>query len=130
MFYNHIFWSTLILLFCSALNINVYLEFTGPNNTLKKLIGLVGSIGLIAGSLRFIMLSLTFNWWWFIAGMGTFLLGVGVFSYLFRSKIRDVLGVLNLLFIPYLWWFGSQYNILGSTHWFYNLADSIRSLLA
>ena len=119
-----------MLLFFSALNINVYLEFQGASKILKKLIGLMGSIGLVAGSIRFIMLSLTFNWWWFIAGMGTFLLGVGVFSYLFRSKIKDVLGVLNLLFIPYLWWYGSQFNTLVSTHWFYSLAESIRGFFA
>lgn len=130
MFYNHLFWITIAILFCSALNINVYLEFAGTNKNLKKSVGLMGSIGLVAGSIRLIMLSLAYNWWWFVAGMGTFLLGVGIFSYLFRSKIKDVLGVLNLLIIPFLWWYGSQFNTILSTEWFYNLVDSIRSFFA
>lgn len=125
MLHNHIFWITQALLFSSALNINSYLEYSGTNKILKKSIGAIGALGLIAGSIRFLMLSFQHNWWWFFGGIGTFLLGVGVFSYLFRSKIKDVLGVLNLLIIPFLWWYGSRFNTMLNSDWFYDLVNTI-----
>lgn len=130
MFYNHLFWTTQALLFSSALNTNAYLEFRGTNKILGNSIGAVGVLGLLAGSVRFIKYSVQHNWWWFFGGMSVFLLLVGVFSYFFRNKIRDVLGIANLLIIPFLWWYGSRFNTLLSAEWFYDLIEGISGFFA
>ncbi len=130
MFYNHLFWITLILLFCSALNIKIYFSCKQFDKILLNSIGLFGLIGLIAAHINLIILSLQFNWWWFFSGVCLFLLGVGIFSYLFRSRVKIVFGILNFLFIPFLWWYGSKFNTILSTDWFYDLVEGIRNLFA
>lgn len=130
MFYNHLFWTTLTLLFCSAINIKVYFDFSGTNKTLRNSIGLLGLFGAIAAHINLIILSLEFNWWWFVAGIGCFLLSVGIISFLFRTKNILYLGVLNFLLIPLFWIYGSQFNTLLSTDWFCYIADSIQSFFA
>ena len=130
MFYNHLFWITLILLFCSALNIKIYLTCKQFDKNLLNSIGFFGLIGLIAAHIYLIILSLQFNWWWFFSGVSLFLLGVGIFSYLFRSRIKIVFGILNFIIIPFLWWYGSKFNTILSTDWFSDLADSISNIFA
>ena len=130
MFYNHVFWITLVLIFCSALNINTYLEYYGDNKILKRSIGVMGSFGIIAGSVTFILLSIEYNSWWIIGGIGASLLLIGVFSDLFRSKIKNVLGIVNLLFIPLIWWFGSKFNTIHSFDWFYDMIGSVHGFFA
>ncbi len=130
MFCNHLFWITLALLFCSAMNINAYFEFSGSSKTLRRSIGVMGVLGLIAGFIRFIILSIEYNWWWMVVGMGTFLISVGILSYLFRHKIRDLFGILNFIIIPFFWWYGSPFNTVLSTDWFYDLLEAITKFFA
>ena len=130
MFYNHLFWIALALLFCSAMNIKVYFEFSGTNKILRNSIGFFGLLGFIAAHIKLIMLSMQFNWWWFFCGIGVFLLSVGIISFLFRHKIRDVFGILNFLIIPFFWWYGSPFNTLLSTDWFYDLVEAITNFFA
>ncbi len=130
MFYDHVLWSTLALLFCSAMNINVYLEYSGKSKALQRSIAIFGIVGLTAGFLRFVMLSVEYNWWWLIVGMTTFLLSVGILSFLFRHKIRNVFGILNFILIPFFWWYGSRFNTTLSFEWFYSFVDIIRNLFA
>lgn len=125
MFNNLIFWSTLAVLFCSAMNINVYFEYRGSSKVLKRSIGLLGVLGLLAGAIQFIVLSIEHNWWWLIGGLGTFLLSVGILSYLFRHKIRYFFGIINFILIPFFWWYGSSFNNLLSHDWFYDFVDNI-----
>ncbi len=49
MFTHHLFWTTLALLFCSAMNINAYFKYSGTNLILHNSIGILGMIGLIIG---------------------------------------------------------------------------------
>lgn len=130
MFYNHLFLTSLVLLFCAAINIKAYFDFSGTNKILRNSIGLLGLLGIIAAHVNLIILSLEFNWLWFVVGVGCFLLSVGIISFLFRSKKILHLGVLNFLLIPFLWWYGSQFNTLLSIDWFYDLADGIRCMVA
>ena len=130
MFYNHLFWIALAILFCSAMNIYVYFEFDGTNKTLRKSTGALGVLGLIVGHINLVMLSLQFNWWWFFGGIGTFLLSAGILSFLFRYKVRNIFGILNFLIIPFFWWYGSKFNTLLSFDWFYDLVESSRNFFA
>ena len=130
MFYNHVFWITLVLIFCSALNINTYLEYYGDNKILKRSIGVMGSFGIIAGSVTFILLSIEYNSWWLVGGIGVSLLLIGVFSDLFRCKQKNCLGIINLLLIPFIWWYGSKFNTILSFDWFYDIIGSVRSFFA
>ena len=130
MFYNHIFWITLALLFCCAMNIKVYSKFSGTNMILKNSIGIIGLIGFIAAHVNLVMLSLKFNWLWFSGGIGLFLISVGVLSLLFRSRISSFFGIINFILIPFFWWYGSKFNTQLSTDWFYDLIESIRNFFA
>lgn len=126
MFENHFFWMALILFFLSVININVFLDYKKDGKNLTKVIGIVGVLGMLAGLLRLIILSLLFNWWWFIGVSGISLLAIGVFSYLFRSKVSFILATINLLAIPLVWWYGSQLNTEIAFSWFYNSLDAIK----
>lgn len=128
MFTHHLFWVTLALLFCSAMNINVYFKFKGRNIILQDSIGILGMLGLITGHARLIMLSIELNWWWFFGGLAVSVLSIGVLSFLFRSKISSFFGIINFILIPFFWWYGSQLNTLLSFDWFYSLVDIIRNL--
>ena len=128
MFTHHLFWVTLALLFCSAMNINVYFKYKGPNIILHDSIGILGVIGLLAGHVKLFILSLEFNWWWFFAGLGISVLSIGILSFLFRSKISSFFGLINFILIPFFWWYGSQFNTILSFDWFYSLVDMIRNL--
>ena len=130
MFTHHLFWITLALLFCAAMNVNVYLKFDGKNTILQKSIGILGVAGLMAGHIRLFVLSLQFNWWWFFGGLVISVVSIGILSFLFRSKIRSFFGVINFILIPFFWWYGSQLNTILSFDWFYNLIDMTNNLLA
>ena len=127
MFTNHLFWITLALLFCSAMNINVYFRHIGPNMVLQNSIGILGAFGLVAGHVKLVMLSLEFNWWWLGGGLAVSVLSIGVLSILFRNKISSFFGIINFILIPFFWWYGSQFNTILSFDWFYSLVDIIRN---
>ncbi len=130
MFTHHLFWVTLALLFCSAMNINAYFKFRGTNLILHNSIGILGMLGLIAGHTRLIMLSLEFNWWWFFGGLAISVVSIGILRVLFRSKLSLFFGIINFIVIPFFWWYGSRFNTILSFNWFYSLVDIIRNLFA
>ncbi|HHW81014.1 MAG TPA: hypothetical protein GX746_04890 [Bacteroidales bacterium] len=127
MFTHHLFWITLALLFCSAMNINVYFKYSEQNMALQNSIGVLGILGLLAGHTKLVMLSLEYNWWWLVAGLAVSILSIGVFSFLFRSKMSSFFGIINFIVIPFLWWYGSRFNTILSFDWFYSLVDIIRN---
>ena len=127
MFDHHLFWTTLALLFCSAMNINVYFKYSEQNMALQNSIGVLGILGLLAGHTKLVMLSLEYNWWWLVAGLAVSILSIGVFSFLFRSKMSSFFGIINFIVIPFLWWYGSRFNTILSFDWFYSLVDIIRN---
>ena len=127
MFTHHLFWITLALLFCSAMNINVYFKYSEQNMALQNSIGVLGILGLLAGHTKLVMLSLEYNWWWLVAGLAVSILSIGVFSFLFRSKMSSFFGIINFIVIPFLWWYGSRFNTILSFDWFYSLIDAIRN---
>lgn len=119
MIQNHLFWMAVALFFCSAINLNVYKEYNKHIKIWPKVIGIVGGLGFIGGLVRLFTLSMKFNWWWAMAISGTSLLSIGVFSYLFRKKTSVVLGTINIVLIPILWWYGCMFNTSLSHDWFY-----------
>lgn len=128
MFTHHLFWVTLALLFCAAMNVNVYFKYNGTKTFIQDSIGILGVLGLIAGHARFFMISLELNWWWFFGGIAISVLSIGVLSFLFRSKISSFFGIINFILIPFLWWYGSRFNTILSFDWFYNLVEFINKL--
>lgn len=127
---HHLFWATLALLFCAAMNINVYFKFNGSNIILQDSIGTLGILGLLTGHARLIMYSLEFNWWWFFGGLGVSVISIGVLSFLFRRKISSFFGFINFVLIPFFWWYGSRFNTVLSFDWFYNFLDFTNKIFA
>lgn len=125
MLHHHLFWVTLAILFCSAMNIKVYLKFVGTNIFLKNSIGLLGWTSLIAGHIRLFMLALEFNWWWFFGGLAISVVSIGVLSFLFRSRVSLFFGKINFVLIPFFWWYGSKFNTIFSYDWFYSIVEGI-----
>ena len=130
MFTHHLFWVTLALLFCAAMNVNVFFKYKGENIILQDSIGILGVLGLLTGHARLIIYSLEFNWWWFIGGLGISVASIGILSFLFRSKISSFFGIINFVLIPFFWWYGSKFNTILSFDWFYSLVDMIRNFFA
>ena len=95
MFTHHLFWVTLALLFCAAMNINVYFKYSGSNTILQDSIGILGIFGLITGHARFFMISIELNWWWFFGGITISVVSIGLFSFLFRSRISSFFAIIN-----------------------------------
>ena len=127
MFTHHLFWITLALLFCSAMNINVYFKYSEQNMALQNSIGVLGILGLLAGHTKLVLLSLEYNWWWLVAGLAVSVLSIGVLSFLFRSKMSSFFGIINFILIPFFWWYGSRFNTILSFDWFYSMVDAIRN---
>lgn len=125
MFTHHLFWVTLALLFCSAMNINVYFKYNGSNLLLQNSIGILGMLGLITGHARLFMISFELNWWWFFGGIAISVLSIGVLAFLFRWKMSFLFGIINFILIPFFWWYGSRFNTVLSFDWFYSLVDGI-----
>lgn len=123
---NHLFWMAVALFFCSTVNLNVYSEYRQSLRILPYFIGGAGILGMIGGFVRLISLSLTFNWWWFLGISATSLIIIGIFALFSRVKIRLIIGALNILIIPLVWWFGSKFNSLLTFDWFYDLLEAIR----
>lgn len=130
MFTHHLFWVTLALLFCSAMNVNVYFRTTKNKSILRESIGILGIIGLLAGHSRLFLISLKLDWWWFFGGIAVSVVSIGVLSFLFRNKISSFFGLINFVLIPFFWWYGSKFNTVLSFNWFYSLVDGIRSFFA
>ena len=130
MFAHHLFWVTLALLFCAAMNVNVFFKSNGKKTILQDSIGILGILGLLTGHARLIIYSLEFNWWWFFGGLGISVVSIGILSFLFRSKISYFFGIINFILIPFFWWYGSRFNTILSFDWFYSLVDMIRNFFA
>lgn len=125
MLYNHLFWLLVVLFFTSAINLNVYKEYKDSIILLPKIIGTLGLLGILVGFSKLIITSLEYNWWWFLNVSLVSLLSIGVFSFLFRKKASVVIGTINILFIPFIWWYGSKFNTVISSDWFYNTIEAI-----
>lgn len=130
MLQNHLFWLAVVLFFSSAININVYWEYRKTIPVLSYIIGLVGLFGLIGWSVRLFALSVTFNWWWLLGVGASSLLITGVLSFFTREKISLLIATFNILFIPWLWWYGSKFNSTATFNWFYNLVDAIQDFFS
>ncbi len=127
MIFNHLFWMAVVLFILSVINLNIYLEYRRPCRVLPYAIGIVGVIGMMAGFLRLILLSLAFNWWWLIGISGTSLLLIGILAHLSQVKYRLAIGAVNIVIIPFVWWYGSQFCSNVTFNWFYNIVDAIES---
>lgn len=130
MFYNHLFWMAIALFLCAAININAYLEYHKTIRILPSIIGLAGLFGLVGWTIRLFSLAMTFNWWWMVGIGGASLIITGIFSYLTRNKISVMIGTINIVLIPLLWWYGSKFNSTATFDWFYNLIDAIQEFFA
>ena len=128
MLHNHLFWLAVALFFCSAININAYLEYKKEIRVLPHVIGVVGLFGLIGWSVRLFTLSLTFNWWWLLGVGAVSLIITGLLSFFTREKISVVIGTFNIVFIPLLWWYGSRFNSSMNYNWFYNLMNAVKEI--
>ena len=127
MFSNHLFWMVAILFLCSAVNLNVLKEYRHSIRVLPYIIGIVGVFGMFGGLVTIIDLSIRFQWWWFFAFAVVGLFLIGIFSYLTRNKISVYLGTINILFIPFIWWYGSRLNTTLTCDWFYNIVGGIQN---
>ncbi len=123
MLYNHLFWMAIALFLCAAININAYLEYHKTIRILPSIIGLAGLFGLVGWTIRLFSLAMTFNWWWMVGIGGASLIITGIFSYLTRNKISVMIGTINIVLIPFVWWYGSKFNSTATFDWFYNLID-------
>lgn len=117
--------TAVFLLLLAAINFNVYLEFKKSISVLPYIIGGVGVFGLIGALVRLISLSIIFQWWWFLAFTGVGLLLIGVFSFLTQKKLSLILGTINILLIPFVWWYGSRFNTVLSYEWIYDSVDAV-----
>lgn len=130
MFYNHLFWLAVLLFFCSAININAYLEYHKTINVLPTIIGLVGLFGFIGWLIRLFSLSVMFNWWWLLGVGAASLIITGIFSYFTQNKISVIFGIINILLIPLLWWYGSRFNSTTNFDCFYSSLEAVREFFS
>lgn len=130
MLLNHLFWMAVALFFLSAISLNVYLEFHKEIRILPSIIGLVGLFGLIGWLVRVFLLSVTFNWWWFLVLGPVSLIITGLFAYLTRGKRSVVCGSINILLIPLVWWAGSKFNSTATFDWFYDMVDAAQGFFS
>lgn len=126
MFSNHQFWIAFALFFCAIINIKTSFSINSISLRLKKIIGFVGLLGIIISLISLVFLSLHFNWWWFVNGILFFLLFSGVFFSLFHNRSFSYFSIFNIIFIPFLSWYGSSLNQFLSYSWFYNALTTIR----
>lgn len=130
MLYNHLFWMAVALFFCSAVNLNVYLEYRHSTRPLSYFIGASGIFGMVGGFVRLISLSLTFNWWWFLGISAASLFVIGIFANFSRIRIRLIIGTANILIIPLVWWYGSKFNYVLTFDWFYDILNTIQEFFS
>lgn len=130
MIYNHLFWMAVALFFCSTINLNVYLEYRNTIRVLPHLIIGVGMFGMLAGLVRLISLSMTFNWWWFLGISSTSLLLIGIMAHFSRIKGRFTIAIINIALIPLIWWFGSKFNSAMSFDWFYDSLNTVQTFFS
>ena len=126
MSFNPLFILTVLLILLSAININASLEFKDSTPILSYIIGGVGILGVIAAITRLIIISIVFKWWWFFAFAFAGLLVIGIFSFLTRTKTSLVLGSINILLIPFVWWYGSNFNRILSYDWISDLTNLVK----
>ena len=125
MVYPHVVSMSAVLFVCSAININVLKEYKQSIPLLANIIGVVGVFGLISGIISTIYLSITLQWWLCFAVFGASLIIIGIFSFLTRSKISLIIGSINILFIPFIWWYGSNFNSVLNYYWMYDIGNAV-----
>ena len=130
MLQNHLFWMAVALFFLSTVNLNVYFEYRKSHTLLSYFIGGVGLFGIIGGIVRLVSLSMTFNWWWFFGISAVSLIIIGLFALFSRIKIRLLVGTLNILIIPMVWWCGSKFNSVLTFDWFYDMIDAVQAFFS
>lgn len=126
MLHNHLFWLAVALFFCSAININAFLEYRKTIPVWSTVLGIVGLFGLIGWSVRIFALAVAFNWWW-LFGVGAFsLLFTGIFSYFTRYKISLIAGSINIVLLPMIWFCGSKFNSIYNFDCFYDMVNGVQ----
>ena len=128
MSFTPLFFLTVLLILACAININAYLEHKLTHPTLSRIIGGMGLLGSIATFVRLVIISIVFKWWWFFAFAGVGLFMIGIFSFLTRTKTSLFFGTINILFIPFIWWYGSNFNRVLTYDWMYNFVDTVKAL--
>jgi len=109
MFSNHLFWLAIGLLTWSGFSIVASNNFKGSSNVVRNIMMWLGFVGLIAGLIRMITLSIHFNWWWFLGiGVGFFVF-VGILSSLIRGNLSTLFSMLGVIGIPVIWWIGGVF---------------------
>ena len=105
---NHLFWLAVVLLSWSAFSLNSAENFKGSSIT-QNILRWIGFGGMIAGIIRVVVLSITFNWWWLLAiAFGSFVI-IGVVSALIRGFPAVILSLLGIIGIPVVWWMGGKF---------------------
>ncbi len=130
MLHNHLFWLAVALFFCSAININAFLEYHKTIRIWPSVLGLVGLFGLIGWSIRIFALAAEFNLWWLFGVGAVSLLFTGVFSFLTRKNLNIIAGSINLVLIPLIWWHGSRFCYDNPCTWFYDSLDAVKGFFS
>lgn len=106
---NHLFWLAVALLVWSGFNINTAVGFKGSSVITKKLIQWAGVLGIIAGLIRVVSLSIYFDWWWLPGIIIAFFIIIGIVLALLKGVSAIVFSILGLLGIPIIWWIGGVF---------------------
>ena len=127
--FNPLFFLTVVLILFCAININAFIQYRKSYPVLSYAIGGMGFLGAIATFVRLIIISIVFKWWWFFAFAGVGLFVIGVFSFLTRTKTSLFFGTINILLIPFIWWYGSKFNRVLSYDWMYDAVNAIKEFI-
>ena len=130
MLHNHLFWLAVGLFFCSAININAFLEYRKTFPLWSYVLGVVGLLGLVGWSVRIFALAAEFNWWWLFGVGAASLLFTGIFSFFTRRNVNLIAGSINLVLIPLIWWYGSKFCYHVPFTWFYDSIDAVKGFFS
>lgn len=128
--FSPLFFLTVVLILASAININASFQHRQSHPVLSYAVGGMGFLGALLIFVRLIIISIVFKWWWFFAFAGVGLLVIGVFSFLTRTKTSLFFGTINILLIPFIWWYGSKFNRVLSYDWMYDTVDAIKEVFS
>lgn len=106
---NHLFWLAIALLTWSGFNINTAVNFKGSSVITQNIIQWIGIIGIIAGLIRAVSLSIHFNWWWLVGIVVGFFVAIGILSALFKGLTAVIISVTGIVGIPSVWWMGGMF---------------------
>ncbi len=109
MFTNSLFWLVVLLLVWSFTSLSAYGTYGGSNEKIGLLVGISGVSGLIAGIIRVIFLCINYNWWWLLGIFVAFLIISGVISNNTDSRLKTIIGIIGIVCIPAIWWFGRTF---------------------